>query len=741
MKRVLYPLAVAVGVILIYWKFSLSKQFTWLDGPDHVNQVYPWLQMQAREWHRGHFPIIDPNHFAGNAFLAQNQPGSLHPLNWLLFVLPLKHGRLQIPILNGYYVLMHLIGAWAMYWLARGLRITPWSAVVVGLGFGCGGFMAEIQWPQMLNGVGYVPLVLLLWIRYLRAPGRAEVAASAGAITALISFAGHHSAPEMTLVMVAVISAGWIVSRWRRMHWPRLKRLAGGLAAFAVFFGAGSAALSLPAFEYWRVALRWINAAQPVKWSDPIPFLTHRVYSLGPESLLGFVIPGFHADAPLSPYIGVSVVTLAVIGFLARRGIVTYLMTTLAAAGVLLALGDSSLLHGLFFALFPLFDKMRMPSMFSLLTQLALLVLAGFGIDALRSGFMAPRRLGHVLLVAAGLGFYGVAIANVTAKEALHRVDPVAWFALCAGAFGVTLLVQSRAASKAAIAALLVVFEVGSTATRSYKDKEMKWELFEHLTLYDDIAGFLLKQKEHEPPFRVSAVDELQPTHFGLLYGIEQSDGGCCGALPNVLRALWLEPVKRLYGARFHIGPAPRNPGDVSRFEGKSGWKVWETQEYAPRVWTAHKFQIVTDDAMHAEYEKGWPHMRETVSAVRGSANVEQCAQVDEMTLTNLRAEYVSVEGRMGCAGLLVLSNSVLPGWEIYVDGAPSTQIDAYDKFLATVVPKGEHKVEFVYAARTFKRGVALTLTSFAALGVWWWLRLSGRLGSGFRGRRRQAAT
>ena len=90
MPRLAYPLLIALGVILIFWKITLSGQFTWMNGDDTVHQVLPWLQMQAREWHRGHFPVLDPFHWAGQSLIGQNQPGATFPLNWLLFMLPLK---------------------------------------------------------------------------------------------------------------------------------------------------------------------------------------------------------------------------------------------------------------------------------------------------------------------------------------------------------------------------------------------------------------------------------------------------------------------------------------------------------------------------------------------------------------------------------------------------------------------------------------------------------------------------
>src|SRR5665647_1400846 len=75
-------LVIAVG---FYWKLVLSSQYTWLAGNDTVNQVLPWFQFQAGEWHAGRIPLWDPFQWVGQPLLGQAQPGVAYPLNWLLF--------------------------------------------------------------------------------------------------------------------------------------------------------------------------------------------------------------------------------------------------------------------------------------------------------------------------------------------------------------------------------------------------------------------------------------------------------------------------------------------------------------------------------------------------------------------------------------------------------------------------------------------------------------------------------
>src|SRR4051812_11107039 len=77
-----------------YWKLTLSRQFEWMTGPDLAEQVLPWFQVQAREWHAGRLPLWDPYLWAGQPLAGQAQPGAAYPLNWLLFLLPLENGHI-----------------------------------------------------------------------------------------------------------------------------------------------------------------------------------------------------------------------------------------------------------------------------------------------------------------------------------------------------------------------------------------------------------------------------------------------------------------------------------------------------------------------------------------------------------------------------------------------------------------------------------------------------------------------
>ncbi len=71
-------------VTLFYWRLTFTHQYTWMDNPDVAYQVLPWFQLQAREWHAGHFPMWDPTGWGGQTLFGQAQPGAAYPPNWIL---------------------------------------------------------------------------------------------------------------------------------------------------------------------------------------------------------------------------------------------------------------------------------------------------------------------------------------------------------------------------------------------------------------------------------------------------------------------------------------------------------------------------------------------------------------------------------------------------------------------------------------------------------------------------------
>src|SRR5687767_683801 len=89
-NRLVGPILLIAITFALFWKLTLSNQFTWLTDGDIAYQVVPWFQAQAREWQSGSFPLWDPYQWAGQPLLAQGQPGAAYPLNWVLFSLPLK---------------------------------------------------------------------------------------------------------------------------------------------------------------------------------------------------------------------------------------------------------------------------------------------------------------------------------------------------------------------------------------------------------------------------------------------------------------------------------------------------------------------------------------------------------------------------------------------------------------------------------------------------------------------------
>jgi hypothetical protein len=94
--------------------------------------VLPWYQFEATEWHQGRFPIWDPHQWGGQSLIGQGQPGVAYPFNWILFLLPLRDGRIPYSHLHWYFVLLHYMGALFCYWLCRDLNRSRTASVIAG---------------------------------------------------------------------------------------------------------------------------------------------------------------------------------------------------------------------------------------------------------------------------------------------------------------------------------------------------------------------------------------------------------------------------------------------------------------------------------------------------------------------------------------------------------------------------------------------------------------------------------
>src|SRR6185437_3082840 len=112
MCRVSVRIKTAIFLFLLvagfYWKIAFTNQYNWTWSPDLAGQVLPWFEVQAREWHRHHFPLWDQYLWGGQPLLGQAQPGAAYPLNWLMFLMPLDHdGHIRRTTLNWYFLSIH----------------------------------------------------------------------------------------------------------------------------------------------------------------------------------------------------------------------------------------------------------------------------------------------------------------------------------------------------------------------------------------------------------------------------------------------------------------------------------------------------------------------------------------------------------------------------------------------------------------------------------------------------------
>ncbi|MGB7758640.1 MAG: YfhO family protein, partial [Bryobacteraceae bacterium] len=155
------PLLVVAGVVAVFWKLVLTRQYTFLGSPDLANQVMPWLGAQVNAIRHWSVLLWTPYEWFGQSLIGQVQPGVTSPFTFLLALAPLHDGQIQIYYVHLWYVLIHCAAGLFAYWFFADLGCTAGPAVLGAIFYATGGFCGNTEWPQHLAPAIWAPLVFL----------------------------------------------------------------------------------------------------------------------------------------------------------------------------------------------------------------------------------------------------------------------------------------------------------------------------------------------------------------------------------------------------------------------------------------------------------------------------------------------------------------------------------------------------------------------------------------------------
>ena len=708
-----------LGVITVFWKLAITKQYTFLASPDLANQVMPWLQVQVYAIRHWFVMLWDPYEWFGQSLIGQVQPGVASPFTFLLALAPLRHGHIQIFYVHLWFVLMHCVAALLAYWFLRDQKCSAGAAALGGIFYATAGFCGNTDWPQQLAPAIWAPLVFLFLLRSLRGRAPLKSAAWAGVALGLAWLSGHHApALAITLAAAGVGAAGFVRSEFRRQT---ALRMAIVFATMALV----SAVQTAPAAEYGRLAKRWTGTGA-LTWKDKVEIPEHESSGLAPADLLHILLP--EATLRSDPFVGVvglSLAALAIFGAARRRGTRLFLM--LAICALLFAMARNDVLYGWFYVFVPLVEKSRAPIVALCVFQFAMTVLVAMGADLLIASPELPmiRKVLKGLLCFAGVTF-GLFLLMAYLKPAVNsgildgdsRPGMIAFLALlAAGVYYVWTRGQLRAGSMLALIGLLLVIEQGNSVGWGWAHVRDTKRMALVNALYDteDIAGWLSTRPN---PKRLEINDNDVPFSFGDWYRMDAGQSFTASMLTQTseLGGWWQDRIGRMYGMNYVVSRTPTRPGLHEMLTGKTGIKVWYNPEAFPRAWTVHQIVVAPNEWNGADMMNTWTFdLHTTALTVRSKPPLDICGAPDKVSRIDERPSSVRVDVEMACKGMLVVSDNWYPGWRAQIDGNPAEIWKVNTAIRGVVVGPGKHAVTMSYRPFSVYFGLVCTVLGLCA--------------------------
>jgi hypothetical protein len=169
---------------------------------------------------------------------------------------------------------------------------------------------------------------------------------------------------------------------------------------------------------------------------------------------------------------------------------------------------------------------------------------------------------------------------------------------------------------------------------------------------------------------------------------------------------------------RWIAGEQPFHQVGFSPFYQQSHGTIYQVERALPRAYVVHQVRVVSDSQsgpalLDSSFD---PQYEALVTEGPKSTFDPKAAANDDVEIMDYRPTRVDITVDLSAPGLLVLTDSNYPGWQVFVDGIQRPIISTNYLFRGVYVDNGKHHVTFVYAPVSIRIGMMVSLT--AAIGV-----------------------
>lgn len=510
--------------------------------------------------------------------------------------------------------------------------------------------------------------------------------------------------------------------------------------------------------EFYQYATNWSFSPGEV-----MTFLFPSYYGFGHSTYNGpltnnedYPVNTYFGQMPfvdVAQYMGVIIFALGLFTIIRyRKQPFVQFLTVLIIISMLLSFGRNfSILYDLFFHYVPFFDKFRAPSMILNLVQLSLPVLAGIGLMNLFDSKQQKNNSDEKIFKILGIVSSVLLLISIISSQALSN-----WFKeriAESGQVGQQLkplydYMSSMFTGDVFIAFLLISITFwliylfikgkfgfdGLVIILSILSLADLWRIDIRGTEYGDAS--VINQRFEMPDYikAIKSSNDNQPHRLlnikqdktlGALnqhnnyhvYFLEEDLFGYSGIKPRSFQDIMdiIGPINltlwRMLNVKYIISQSPVNASEMTLIQNSDNTYTYRNENALPRAYFVNEVKVAKPLEILNNIKNNSFDPLQVAFVEDQQINVDSVGKDASLNFTYAKEELYEMQVNATGNNLLFFGNTYIPvGWKATIDDKPTNIYKVNHGFMGIVVPKGSHKVQFLYHPDTFYTGRIITL-------------------------------